>query len=247
MFQRLRKLPVLALPALVLLISAGTQPIAFARDGATEPSTSTSTSSGSGSSSGSGHDSTTPTSTHDSTSTDPAVKAAENEAENETTPETKQHESDAKERAKEIVKEARKDHKTQTHDERVKNCESHKKGLDTKLVNLAKNAQKHQAHIADVMLKVESFKTTNSLNVANFDKLVAAATAAQAQSLASVNALSLLNPDLVCANDNVATDIATFKAAAEQTHKDLLSFRQSVKDLLTAVAQAADTTKEGQQ
>lgn len=137
--------------------------------------------------------------------------------------------------------------KEKHNQERTKTCESKKQGLDQKFSRLSANAQKFNNHIDEVLKKAEAYKTEKNLTVDNYDALVAAAVAADAKSQASVSALSALKPTLDCNKDSVASDVSTFKAAAEQARTDLKDYRTSVKALLKAIEQAKELQSEGQE
>lgn len=127
---------------------------------------------------------------------------------------------------------------TRTAEQRQQACQTRKQGLQTKVDNLDRNAQKHQKRIDEIFAKVVAYQKEKNLSIDNFDNLVAAATAAQSQAEASVSALANLKPTLDCNKDSVASDVAAFKAAAEQARGDISAYKNAVKELLKA-AQAA--------
>lgn len=127
-----------------------------------------------------------------------------------------------------------------TAEQRKKSCEARKTGLQRKVDNLNTNAAKHQKRIDDVFDRVVAYQKNKNVVIDNFDALVAAATAAQSKSQASVQALAGLKPSIDCNKDSVASDVATFKAAAAQARTDLSAYKNAVKDILKAAQNAKE-------
>ena len=123
---------------------------------------------------------------------------------------------------------------------REKRCENRKHGLETKIANIVTVAQKHESRIDDIYTKALAYQKDKDITVEDFDSLVASANSAKAQAQVSVEALSSLKPAIQCTSDTVATDVATFKAAAEQARTDLKTYRTSVKAILTALKDAKE-------
>lgn len=144
-----------------------------------------------------------------------------------------------------MLDDLRKGRSERSQEQRQKSCQSRKQGLETKLENLSKNAQKHQSRIDEILEKAVAYKNNKNLEVRDFDSLLATATAAQTQAKTSVTALLALKPSVDCNRDSVASDVAAFKAAAAQTRTDLKSYRTAVKALLSAVQ--ITKGQEGQQ
>lgn len=120
--------------------------------------------------------------------------------------------------------------------ERQKRCEEHREGLQTKVERIVENAKAYKERVDEVYSKALEYQKAN--NVSIDAALVAAANAAQAQAAVSVQALSGLKPTVDCSNTSVATDVATFKAAAAQARNDLQAYRLAVKNVLTALEAA---------
>lgn len=123
--------------------------------------------------------------------------------------------------------------------DREKNCKKHQKGLETKLANLGKNADKHKAHIDGVLAKALAFKTDKNLNPDGFTALVTTAQTTQASAAASITALKALTVNIDCTSPNVATNVATFKAASAQVRSDLFAYRDAVKAALISLENVA--------
>lgn len=126
--------------------------------------------------------------------------------------------------------------KTKTPEERKAQCESHKAGLTTKFSNIGNNAQKVQDRISGVYTKAQAYQSANSLSPTGYDSLVATADSAKAASAASITALKAVTPTIDCNGTSVASDIATFKAAAQDTRDKLQAYKTSVRAILTALS-----------
>jgi ribosomal protein L19E len=206
----------------------------YARQGSDDQAVSGSTTSGA----------TTVTETHSGTSgSGKKVEAAhtENEVEDQAREDT------AKAKGGELLAEAKKEHKAKTKEERQKTCEARKGKFEARAAAMVKNAEKHQLRIDTVLSKAVDYKTTKNLTVTDYDALLAAATAAQTTSQASVTALKNLQPTLDCTNESVASNIAAFKAATDQARNDLNAYKKSARALFTAIENAKGTNEGGTQ
>ncbi len=145
------------------------------------------------------------------------------------------------ERARELEKEGEKENK-RTPEERKKTCEERKVGLEQKLANIKKNAQKHQDKITNYLDKAVKYKDDNNITDTDVAAAIIKATEAKATSAASVAALQTLSPSIDCASGAVANDVATFKAAAEQTRNNLKAYRGAVKDVYEALEKVKEST-----
>ncbi len=182
-------------------------------------------------------DTTQPTAST-SGSTETKVKKTEVEIEHakelEGIAETENHDH-----AKKILDDAKKKGKEHTKEERLKNCTDKQQGLVNKLANLQKNSSSHLGKIDAVLVKLTDSQATAKTPVAGYAALLAAATAEQAQAAASVAALGNLSTKIDCTKDTVASEVATFKAAAEQARSDLKAYRDAVKAILKAIETSA--------
>ncbi|HSX36899.1 MAG TPA: hypothetical protein VLG13_02155 [Patescibacteria group bacterium] len=133
---------------------------------------------------------------------------------------------------------------SKTAEQKTKACEAHKQGLTTKFAAISKNAAAFQTRIDDIFAKAQAFQTANNVTVPNWDTLVAAAAAAQTTSSTSIANLKAVTPTLDCNNVSVASDVATFKVAAQTTRDDLKAYKAAVKDVLQAL-RAAKAATEG--
>lgn len=145
------------------------------------------------------------------------------------------------ERAKELENEGKKEDK-RTPEERKKTCEERKAGLEQKLTNIKKNAQKHQDKITSYLDKAVKYKDDNNVTDADVAAAILKASEAKAASAASIAALQTLSPSVDCASGAVASDVATFKAAAEQARDNLKAYRSSVKGVYEALEKVREST-----
>lgn len=147
-------------------------------------------------------------------------------------------------RAEEHVNELRQEHKSQSAENRQKACVAHKQGLTKKFERIVANAERHQARIDGALDKGVAFKDSNNLSPDNYDTLLTAAQDAKTKSAASIEALKAVEPTLDCNNVSVASDVATFKAAAQTVRTDLKAYKTAVKNLLKAIRDAKQAASE---
>ncbi|MDL2363101.1 MAG: hypothetical protein QFB86_01820 [Patescibacteria group bacterium] len=172
------------------------------------------------------------------------------EAENETTqPEDSKEELHKK--GEELIAKMRKEHGDKTEksaDQKEKLCESHKQGLEHKFKAMETNSQRTHDRIAAILDKGLAFKSANKIEDTNLEALIATATKAEKVTQVSIDTLKAENPTMDCNNVSVASDVASFKLAAEATRSDIRAFRTDVKNVLTALETAKpveDSTAEG--
>ncbi len=147
-----------------------------------------------------------------------------------------------------LLAEAKKNHaddKNKTDAQRQKVCENHKQGISNKFNHIVTNSQKIQKRIDDIYAKALAFQQSNGTTPDGFADLTAAADTAKANAAASITALQAITPTIDCNNTSVASDIATFKAAAQQTRDNLKAYRTSVKAVLKALETVKTEANEG--
>ena len=133
--------------------------------------------------------------------------------------------------------------KAQSGEEHKKVCEAHKKGLTNKFSRITANSQKIKTHIDNTFTKAQAYQQTNNVTVANYADLTAAVETAKTAAADSITALKAVTPTLDCNNTSVASDVATFKAAAQDTREKLKAYRTSVKAVLKALHEAKAPTE----
>lgn len=147
-------------------------------------------------------------------------------------------------RGQQILAQLEQKHKgtDKTAAQKQKTCEAHKQGLTTKFTRIVTNDQRQQTKVTDILTKAENYQQAQNVQAANFDSLVAAAKSAQATSAASITNLQSVTPSLDCNSTSVASDVATFKAAAQQARQDLQSYRSALKAVLQSLEQASTSS-----
>jgi hypothetical protein len=171
--------------------------------------------------------------------------STENEGEttSTTTSSSKREELKAARETKIAAAKQKVDDKKAERQERV--CENRKKGLTVRSTRIVANSKRIDEKITDIYKKVDNYKTTNNVTVANYDELTAAVTTAQDNANTAISDLEKVVPTTDCtstSNTN-STDVAAFKTAAKKTRDSLKAYRMAVKNLLVAVAKAKGEDK----
>jgi chromosome segregation ATPase len=218
--QRTIKNISLAVPTLVLALTALVTVPAFAQHGSADSSSG---------SSGNGGSSTT---SHDATETES----------NDT-----QGQTELRHKGQQMVTELEQEHKSgKSAAEKTKACEAHKQGLTNKFSHITTNATNLETKIGTFLTRAETYQSTNNVTVANWDTLVAAANTAKTNADTAIANLKAVTPTLDCNSTSVASDVATFKAAAQTTRDALKAYKTAVKDVFVALMNAkgdsTDTT-----
>lgn len=161
------------------------------------------------------------------------------EAESHTTPEARgSAEAKVQENTQKLLREVKGNHKGHSPAQRQQYCTAHKQGLEQKLTSLRTNALRFQTKIDNVLSQATSYQQTNNVQLSSYADLLSKAQTAQVASAAAVAALANLAPTVDCNNTSAASDVATFKTAAEQARSVLMTYRDSVRSLATALAGA---------
>ncbi len=129
-----------------------------------------------------------------------------------------------------------------TPEQRLKTCEAHKQGLTSKFSHIVANSQRAQDRIDDIFTKAQAYSQSSTAVPANIAELIATATTAQSASAASIASLKTVTPTIDCNNTSTASDVATFKAAAQETRANLKAYKSAVKAVLHAL-QPTETIK----
>jgi hypothetical protein len=171
--------------------------------------------------------------------------STENEGEttSTTTSSSKREELKAARETKIAAAKQKADDKKAERQEKV--CENRKKGLTVRSTRIVANSKRIDEKITDIYKKVDNYKTTNNVTVANYDELTAAVTTAQDNANTAISDLEKVVPTTDCtstSNTN-STDVAAFKTAAKKTRDSLKAYRMAVKNLLVAVAKAKGEDK----
>jgi hypothetical protein len=143
--------------------------------------------------------------------------------------------SELRKRGASLLSEKRKQNTSQ---KRLEFCTSHKQGLEKKFSRIVANAEKHQTRIDGVLAKATAYQTENNLTAENYDNLLANAETAQTAVAEAIATLKEVTPTVDCNSTSIATDVGTFKAAAQETRDSLKAYKTAVKAVLKALRDA---------
>lgn len=195
----------------------------------------------------SGGDSTTATTTSTSGGDSTSTTSTETETEvpdKTTTDEVKAELASIHEHAKQALDTERKNHSERTTEERQKSCEAHQVEVNTRASNYAAAAQRHLGVFESVLTRVQDFYTSKHLNVANYDTLLATATAKQADAQKAVDALKALDVSIDCTQTDPAQTVSALKTAVANARAALQAYRTAIKDLIVAIKGASTAQTE---
>ena len=220
-----------ALPVAVLVMAALAGPV-YAQNGSGD--------------SGSGDTTNATTTSTDSNSADTtgtSGDAAASGADHVTAADRQKVEQQAKTDAQDVLEKAKEakqaqEKLAQNEQEREHRCTNVKDGLQTKLDSLNTNVQRYKSVVDGIYNKALAYQKDNNVTVANWATLTATADADQVTAETAVQALASLKPNLDCTNPNVATQVATFKAATAKARTALFAYRDAVRAVLTALEAA---------
>jgi hypothetical protein len=130
-----------------------------------------------------------------------------------------------------------------TLEQKQKSCEARKANLTKRMSNSVAAAQRHKETFDKIYARVKAFHDSKSLNVANYDNLVANVNKAQQDAVDQVAALKALDVAVDCTQaDSLATNITAFQAAVKSTRDSLKTYRKAIVDLITQVHGVSTST-----
>ncbi|MFZ2544567.1 MAG: hypothetical protein WAW80_01180 [Candidatus Saccharimonadales bacterium] len=132
--------------------------------------------------------------------------------------------------------------KQKLSDAKRKVCENHVNRANTIIGNMNERRQKAFDHITKVYDSVKTFYTDKKLTSADYDSLVASVESAKVAASTSMDS-QLTTPTINCAGDHPRADISDFQAKRTGSVESMKTYRQSVKELIKAVKQAANESK----
>ncbi len=149
-------------------------------------------------------------------------------------------------KAKELLNSKRAESgKKSTVADRQKACTEHQGEVDTHFARYSSDAKKALSTYDAVFTKVQAYQSTNKLSVANYDALVADATAKQVAAQGAVSALASVSTTIDCTTTDPAASIGTVKSAVATAKSALKEYRTAIKTIIVALLAAKPTTTEG--
>ncbi len=125
---------------------------------------------------------------------------------------------------------------------RMKACEARKTGLQRRMDNAVKHANKHKTVFDRIYEKVKAFKQNKQLDVADYDTLISRADLYSDDADAAIIALQDLDFSVDCSKSTVAANASAFKEGLKATRTSLKDYRSALVNLIKAVHQAAETS-----
>lgn len=150
-----------------------------------------------------------------------------------------------REDAKKDLEKKRDGRKEMAEEKRKLVCENRQKAIVNKLAAFNQAADKHLAKLNDVYTRIQAYKTAENLQPANYDDLVAAATAKQEAATAAVAALKEVAVGVDCSDPETVVKLSAVREAAKATRTALHDYRKALKDIVVALAQSKDGAENG--
>ena len=144
--------------------------------------------------------------------------------------------------AQQLLSDRRLKVKEHTEAQRQKACELRQKSIDKRTANFGAAAQRHLTVFNNIFTKVKAFHDSKGLNVADYDTLVATATAKQTAAQAAVDALKALDVQIDCTQTDPAGTVATIKTAVANARTALKDYRTAIKNVIVALKGASTST-----
>lgn len=150
-----------------------------------------------------------------------------------------------REDAKKDLEKKRDGRKEMAEEKRKLVCENKQKAIENKLAAFNQAADKHLAKLDDVYTRIQAYKAAENLQPANYDDLVAAATAKQEAATAAVAALKEVAVGVDCSDPETVVKLSAVREAAKATRTALHDYRKALKDIVVALAQSKDGAENG--
>ena len=143
--------------------------------------------------------------------------------------------------ANHLLEQERGSQKSQTNErQRQQACESHQTDINRKLNGLYTKASSQLTSFNNIFTKVQNLQNTEQLNVPNYSTLVANATAAGTTATTAVNALKTVDVNIDCSVPDPGSSLQTVKTALDTARDDLQTYRQNIREVITALENAKD-------
>lgn len=154
-----------------------------------------------------------------------------------------------KQEAQERVAEKRESIEEKSQERRQEACERRVEKLDSTMDRIESQANRLLGVMNSFYLRVQGFYDSGQLTVANYDELDTAVSDAQANALTEIAALSELNVDVDCTDEEVAVSVGAFKNSASSAKESLRSYRAALVELISsmkaeAAAQSSDDSND---
>jgi hypothetical protein len=147
-------------------------------------------------------------------------------------------------KASALLAEKRQNGKQHSAEQKKKSCEARQANIKKRADNYAVAAQRHLNVFNKLFTKVQAFQTKKQLTVANYDALVATATAKQTAAQTAVDALKAADVTVDCTQSDPASAVANLKEATANARKALHEYRLAIKDVVVAL-KGASTAQDG--
>lgn len=162
----------------------------------------------------------------------------------ETAKETHSESPELHQKGDDLVEKLRKERgiKAKTPEERQKQCEAHQARATANFSKMSTGAGTVLTRIDGIYAKALDYQTTNNLSPDGIDTLIATANSNKAAAASSVSTLRSTIPTIDCTSPNVASQMATYKLAAQDARDKLKAYRTSVRAVLQALQVPKPTT-----
>lgn len=122
-------------------------------------------------------------------------------------------------------------------------CQKREATINNLMTRLGNRGQKQLDMISTTSERLQAYKESKGLTVANYDSLLATTEAQKLAAQAAVDAAKSVQGSFKCDGSDPKSAADSFKQAMKVQHDAIKAYRDSVKELLTAIkqAQAADS------
>lgn len=162
--------------------------------------------------------------------------------------ETESNDDSLQTRANLLLSDKRQNGQEHSQTQRQQTCQTKQAQINGKITRLSTHAQQYLDNFNKIFSAVQAYQASQQLSVANYDSLVAAATAKQTAATTAVSNLKNVSVNIDCSATDPANSIATIETAAGDAKTALQAYRSSLRSLIEALLAAqksAATTSTG--
>ncbi len=134
------------------------------------------------------------------------------------------------------------EHSGRLADTKLKVCQRREKQIDNIMARIADRGQRQVNLFSSIATKVEDFATKNNKKPSNYDALVAAVNAAQANAQQTVDTVKNTSVTFKCDGSDPQGAAASFKTALKNEIAALKEYKTAVKNLIVGVKSVTGQT-----
>ena len=127
---------------------------------------------------------------------------------------------------------------------KLKVCENRERAINNILDRIARRGEKRLEVYDKIFERVQDFYTRKGLSLSNYDELIAQANAKKSAAQATLETIKTKEVNFACDGTDPKGAAASFKTDLRAEIKAIHEYKQSIRDLITAIKTAVSNTAD---